>query len=68
MSLTTRSMEQHANNLPSTFDDGDAYDLMDSGNTYGLDFYIGLAREANGPVLDVACGTGRSLKLIVIHA
>jgi len=61
MSLTPPSMEQRANNLPSTFDDGDAYDLMDIGNTYGLDFYVGLAREANGPALDVACGTGRIL-------
>ena len=25
----------------------------------GLDFYLGLARAADGPVLDVACGTGR---------
>jgi SAM-dependent methyltransferase len=28
---------------------------------YGLDFYVGLARAAKGPVLDVACGTGRIL-------
>ena len=28
---------------------------------YGLDFYVALAREANGPVLDIACGTGRIL-------
>src|SRR5262245_7451264 len=27
----------------------------------GLDFYVGLARQANGPVLEVACGTGRVL-------
>lgn len=46
--------------LPSTFDDGDVYDLV--GNLpYGLDFYVDLARRANGPVLDVACGTGRIL-------
>jgi len=47
--------------LPSTFDDGDVYDLVSRDVPYGLDFYIGLAREANGPVLDVACGTGRIL-------
>ena len=28
---------------------------------YGLDFYVGLARAAKGPVLDIACGTGRIL-------
>ncbi len=50
-----------ANDLPSTFDDGELYDLMLAGMTYGLDFYLGLAREANGPVLEVACGTGRVL-------
>ncbi len=53
--------EQPANSLPSTFDDGDVYDLMDKDNPYGLDFYVDLARKANGPVLDVACGTGRIL-------
>jgi SAM-dependent methyltransferase len=48
-------------NLPSTFDDGDAYDLILKDIPYGLDFYTFLAREANGPVLDIACGTGRIL-------
>lgn len=47
--------------LPSTFDDGDLYDLVADGIDYDLDFYSGLAREAKGPVLDVACGTGRIL-------
>lgn len=28
---------------------------------YGLDFYVALARQASGPVLDIACGTGRIL-------
>ena len=37
------------------------YDVMLAGITYGLEFYLGLAREARGPVLDVACGTGRIL-------
>ena len=54
-------MIQPSDSLPSTFEDGDAYDLMVGGLSYGLDFYVGLAREANGPVLDVACGTGRIL-------
>ena len=47
--------------LPSTFDDGDMYDVMCHGLEFGLDFYVGLAREAPGPVLDIACGTGRIL-------
>jgi SAM-dependent methyltransferase len=47
--------------IPSVFDDGDAYDLMVGSLDFGLDFYFGLAREARGPVLDVACGTGRIL-------
>ncbi|MBI3866388.1 MAG: class I SAM-dependent methyltransferase [Planctomycetia bacterium] len=47
--------------LPSTFDDGDLYDLMLSSISYGFDFYFDLARQANGPVLDVCCGTGRIL-------
>jgi SAM-dependent methyltransferase len=45
--------------LPSTFDDGEVYDLVAANVPYGLDFYIALAREAQGPVLDIACGTGR---------
>jgi SAM-dependent methyltransferase len=54
-------IEQSAHSLPSVFADGDAYDLVLSDIPYGLDFYVDLAREANGPVLDVACGTGRIL-------
>jgi SAM-dependent methyltransferase len=53
--------EQPAGGLPSIFDDGDVYDLVGRDVPYGLDFYVALAREANGPVLDVACGTGRIL-------
>jgi SAM-dependent methyltransferase len=53
--------EQPAGSLPSTFDDGDAYDLVLKDMPYGLDFYVALAREAQGPVLDIACGTGRIL-------
>lgn len=50
-----------SDNLPSIFDDGDAYDLVLKDFPYGLDFYVALARAANGPVLDIACGTGRIL-------
>jgi SAM-dependent methyltransferase len=67
--------EPSAGALPSTFEDGEAYDLVADGIPYGLDFYVSLARDANGPfagtggpsagtgspVLDVACGTGRIL-------
>jgi SAM-dependent methyltransferase len=53
--------EQPASNLPSVFDDGELYDLLLKDLPYGLDFYVALAREANGPVLDIACGTGRIL-------
>lgn len=53
--------EKPTERLPSTFDDGDLYELVLTDCQYGLDFYVDLAREANGPVLDVACGTGRIL-------
>ena len=41
------------------FDDGALYDLICGDIDLGLDFYLGLAKAAKGPVLDVACGTGR---------
>jgi SAM-dependent methyltransferase len=53
--------ELPSDGLPSTFDDGEAYDLVAEGIPYGRDFYLDLARRAGGPVLDVACGTGRIL-------
>jgi hypothetical protein len=37
------------------------YDIVCTGLTCGTDFYVGLTREAKGPVLDIACGTGRIL-------
>lgn len=51
--------QQSAASLPSVFDDGEMYDLVLRDIPYGLDFYVALAREAKGPVLDIACGTGR---------
>ena len=53
--------ELPATSLPSIFEDGDKYDLLLKDVPYGLDFYVALARVAPGPVLDVACGTGRIL-------
>ena len=43
----------------SPFDDGELYAALLGDIPYGLDFYVGLARAAKGPVLDIACGTGR---------
>jgi SAM-dependent methyltransferase len=43
----------------SPFDDGELYDLLCENLDYGIDFYLGLARSAGGPVLELACGTGR---------
>src|SRR6185436_930865 len=37
------------------------YDIFFERLDLGLDFYLGLAQSARGPVLDVACGTGRIL-------
>jgi SAM-dependent methyltransferase len=53
--------DEPAASLPSIFKDGDAYDLVLKDIPYGRDFYVELARAANGPVLEVACGTGRIL-------
>jgi SAM-dependent methyltransferase len=47
--------------LPSTFDDAELYDMLLDKCDYGVEFYTRLAQEAQGPVLDVACGTGRIL-------
>jgi len=43
----------------SPFDDGELYDLWCNGLDYAIDFYVALARQAKGPVLEIACGTGR---------
>ncbi len=44
---------------PTPFDDGELYDILLGGFDYGLDFYLDLAKRAEGPVLDIGCGTGR---------
>jgi ubiquinone/menaquinone biosynthesis C-methylase UbiE len=48
-------------NESSPFDDGELYDILFKDLRYAIDFYVALAREAKGPVLDIACGTGRIL-------
>jgi SAM-dependent methyltransferase len=45
----------------SPFDDGELYDILLQDLPYGVDFYVELARQARGPVLEIACGTGRIL-------
>lgn len=45
----------------SPFDDGELYDILFANLDYAVDFYVKQARQANGPVLDIACGTGRIL-------
>ena len=49
------------------FDDGDDYDILLGDLDYGNDFYRALAREAKGPILDLACGTGRVMLPVPLH-
>jgi SAM-dependent methyltransferase len=46
---------------PSPFDDGELFDILCQGIDHDIPFYVELARAAKGPVLDIACGTGRIL-------
>jgi SAM-dependent methyltransferase len=46
---------------PTPFDDGDLYDALFGDFRFDLDFYLELAGQARGPVLEIACGTGRIL-------
>jgi SAM-dependent methyltransferase len=43
------------------FHDAELYEVLFHDLEFDRDFYVGLAREAGGPVLEVACGTGRIL-------
>src|ERR1041385_7973665 len=56
---TSTTKQSPLANEATPFDDGALYDLFFEKFDLGLDFYLGLARAARGPVLDVACGTGR---------
>ncbi len=46
---------------PSPYTRADLYDLLFNSYEADLDFYLGAAKQAGGPVLDVGCGTGRVL-------
>ncbi len=46
-------------NLQRIYLDGRHYDLAYSAFTEDIDFWIGAARRYGGPVLELACGTGR---------
>jgi hypothetical protein len=50
---------------PSPWGDGELYDILCQGLDDGIDFHVGLARAAQGPVLDIARGTGRVLLPVV---
>jgi SAM-dependent methyltransferase len=45
----------------SPFDDAELYDVLFGDLEFDRGFYLELAREARGPVLEVACGSGRIL-------
>ncbi len=45
----------------SPFEEPELFDRVLGDHPYGRDFYLGLARDARGPVLEVGCGTGRIL-------
>jgi SAM-dependent methyltransferase len=44
---------------PSPYARPDLYDLLFDPLDYDFEFYLEAARAADGPILDVACGTGR---------
>jgi SAM-dependent methyltransferase len=48
-------------NTKSPFDDGELYDVIFDDLDFDKNFYLDLAGKARGPVLEVACGTGRIL-------
>ncbi len=47
--------------MRSPFENAETYDAIFSDINFDRDFYIDLARQSPGPVLEVACGTGRIL-------
>jgi SAM-dependent methyltransferase len=59
--LRADAVERVDDEPASPYDRADLYDLLFRDFTVDLPFYGEAARAANGPVLDVACGTGRVL-------
>ncbi len=49
----------NVSNLQRTYLDGRHYDLAYSNFTEDVDFWVGQAKRYGGPVLEIACGTGR---------
>ncbi len=47
--------------IKSPFDDAELYDILFANLDFDREFYLDLALKARGPVLEVACGTGRIL-------
>jgi len=60
--LVNPALDPHASGVnPSPYQAAALYDLMFETFTIDLEFWRTVARSAGGPVLEVACGTGRIL-------
>lgn len=46
---------------PSPYDAPELYDLLFDGLDFDLAYWLAVGRDAGGPVLEIACGTGRLL-------
>ncbi len=54
-------MDREPGLTPSPYDAPDLYDLIFESLQFDVPYYVAQGRVANGPVLEVACGTGRVL-------
>lgn len=59
--LLTESLPTLDTAHPTPFDDAAFYDLLFTNFDYGIAYYLEQAKRAEGPVLDLCCGTGRVL-------
>jgi len=59
--LTNTTDDRPEGAAATPFDDGEMYDAVLGDIEFDRGFYLDLARRAGGPVLEVACGTGRIL-------